>query len=828
VSSVHPRGRYNDLELREADLNSAIGQSVVALDGTFLHVNPAVCSLTGYREQELLKLTYVDITHPDDTATNVCAGHAIVEGSLDSYVTDKRYLRKDGSTIWVRLHVAPIRDEAGDVCAFMSQLVDITAERSALDALAESERLFRLIAANTGDFLTTIERGIITWASPSSRQFGWAATELLGESGMEFVHPEDHNLMEAGQRALLERGGDIRLRIRIRTNGEGYRWTEARITPHRNEHGETTGVLAAVRDIAAQVEAEDALMERERDFRLLAENAADVVVRYAQDGTCLWVSGAVRDVLGWDPEEIVQIGMHALTHPDDWDDSEDVASESADEFRIRHHDGYWMWVARKSRELIDGSRIEALRCIDDEIESRNAADVAIANLAYRSSHDILTGLLNRDEIIRTLQTELRNESADARVAVLFIDLDHFKEINDGLSHAAGDDILRDVARRLGQVTGPDDYVGRFGGDEFAIVLTKVSSIVNATERTAQIRAGVAARPFWTHRQRVPVTTSIGVAIASDGQTANELLSDADAALYQAKNRGRNRWQLANEQTRAAAMARIGLNGRIRDGIDHNEFHAWYQPIVDLADSRVVGYEALARWTAKDGVIAAQEFIGATEESGVISELGGIIIAEAIAVIPSLGPDQFMTINASATQLNDHDFAPRLIRQLRNCGADPTHLVVEITEHSIVGLDTDAQAGIRMLAEAGVGMYVDDFGTGYSSLAMLLDFPVTGIKLDGTFARRVSADPNGAASQLVSGLAQIAERLTLRGIAEGIETREEHEALAELGWSAGQGWLFGKAQPTPAPQALPQMRTEATILNNSALNRSAISDSTEVW
>lgn len=813
MSPVQPHSRHDDLGLCETDLRSAIGQTVVALDGTFQHVNPAICSLTGYREEELLKLTFKDIAHPDDAATTAGGGDAIIDGSMTSYVTDSRYLRKDGSTIWVRLHVAPIRDDAGDVCAFLSQLVDITAERSALDALAESERLFRLIASNTGDFLTTIEHGIITWASPSSRQFGWEATELLGEPGMEFVHPEDHHLVEAGQRALLERGGDIRLRIRIRTENAGYRWTETRVTPHRNERGNTTGVLAAVRDIAAQVEAEDALMERERDFRLLAENAADIVVRYAQDGTCLWVSGAVRDVLGWDPEEIVQIGMHALTHPDDWDDSEDVASESADEFRIRHHDGYWMWVARKLRELIDGSRIEALRCIDDEMESRNAAEVAIANLAYRSSHDVLTGLLNRDEIIRTLQTELRNQSADSRVAVLFIDLDHFKEVNDGLSHAAGDDILRDVARRLGQVTGPDDHVGRFGGDEFAIILTNVTSTTDATERTSRIRAGVAARPFWTHRQRVPVTTSIGVAIANDGQAANEVLSDADAALYQAKNRGRNRWQLADEQTRAAAMARIGLNSRIRDGIDHNEFHAWYQPIVDLTDNRVIGYEALARWTAKGGVIAAQEFIGATEESGVISELGGIIIAEAITKIPSMSAEQFMTINASASQLNDDDFASRVIRQLRNCGAEPTQLVVEITEHSIVGLDTDAQAGIRILADAGVGMYIDDFGTGYSSLAMLLDFPVTGIKLDGSFARRVSSDPTGAASQLVAGLAEIADRLTLRGVAEGIETREEHEALAKLGWPAGQGWLFGKAQPTPASQALPEMRTEATILNN---------------
>jgi len=227
----------------------------------------------------------------------------------------------------------------------------------------------------------------------------------------------------------------------------------------------------------------------------------------------------------------------------------------------------------------------------------------------------------------------------------------------------------------------------------------------------------------------------------------------------------------------------------------------------------VGYEALARWTTKDRVIPANEFIGAAEESGAISELGGIVIAEAIAEIPGLAPGQVMTINASASQLHDPEFASRIQRQLRNCGADPAQLAVEITEHSIVNLDTEAHAGIKLLSDAGVGLFVDDFGTGFSSMTMLLDFPVTGIKLDGAFARRVHGDPSGTASRLVTGLAEIAHRLGLTAIAEGIETSEEHRLLAQHGWNAGQGWLYGKAQQIPAPTAVSAMRPEAALADN---------------
>ena len=801
--------------LQAASDGAVIGQAVVGLDGSFIKVNPALCNLLGYTESELLSLTFAHVTHPDDLAASLRAAQRIASGELRSFVTDKRYVRSDNSVVWVRLHVTPIYSEDGTLTANFSQLLDMTAERAAVEALARSEELFRLIATNTGDLVGSIRGGLVTWASPSSRQFGWDPAELIGREAISLVHPDDRYLVEANS-TDVEQGfrsqSEYRVRVRLATKLDGYRWIEAHITANVDINLERRGLIAVVRDVSEQVSTEEALRASERDFRLLAENAADVVIRFGEDGACWWASGSVREVLGWTAEQFIAVGPRALIHPSDSIEMHPEGAQEVAEFRIRHREGHWVWVAMRARELADGTRIEALRAIDDEMESRAAAQMAIEQLAHRSRHDVLTDLLNRDEFVRRLQAHLDEPDAVGRVAVLFVDLDRFKEVNDGLSHAAGDDILRDVARRLGHLTRSCDFAGRLGGDEFAVVFTNIESPQDAVERTNQIRHGVATRDFWTHRQRVPVTVSMGLAIAGTGQDAQALLSDADAALNQAKREGRNRWKIADDQIRQQAQERIGLNGRIRDALDANLFHAWFQPIVDLNSLTTIGYEALARWRSPEGVIPANRFIDAAEDSGAIHELGGIIIAEAIAQLRSLEAGQFITVNASATQLTERGFADSVLRQLRNAGAQPTQLAVEITEHSILNLDAEARHGLHLLSDAGVGLLVDDFGTGYSSLSLLLDFPVSGLKLDGSFARRLTQEPSDMAMRLVSGLAEMTRRLELRGIVEGIEGLEEQRLVAELGWECGQGWLYGSAQPSLSRARFPHMREEAADLN----------------
>lgn len=666
----------------------------------------------------------------------------------------------------------------------------------------------RLVNA-IGDLVLLVRDGIVVWASPSCKDFHWQQAEVIGKPSMDFVHPDDRYLINAARQNRDLTVEDVRLQFRVLTGDGDSRWVETRATAYRNSDSGPEGMICVIRDINAQIDAETALKESEREFRLLAENAADVVIRFGTDGTPRWVSGSVRDLLGWNPEVFLATPLLELIHPADLAATavlgDDAILDGPGEFRIKHGLGHWVWVSKQVRTLIDGSHIEALRCIDDEIAARQAAELAMADLAYRSSHDVLTDLRTRDQVIAALEDSLTNRSRSDQVAVLFIDIDRFKEVNDGISHAAGDDVLRQIASRLRELVGSGECIGRLGGDEFAAVLTGLGSTEVAMARAGAMRDSIAGHEFWAQGHRVPVTVSIGVALSRTGHDAQDMLSDADAALYQAKNLGRNRCELADDSIRAAAMQRIGLAARIRAGITANQFHAWFQPIVDLRNQRTTGYEALARWITDDGVVSAHEFIGTAEDSGMLRELGGTVIAEAINQIPRMLPDMLMTVNASASQIEAEDFSARIFDSLHHSGANPQQLVIEITEHSLLNLTAAAQAGLASLTDLGVSLYVDDFGTGYSSLATLLDYPVSGVKLDRAFAQRLASDPQGPSSRLIAGLVELMNRLSLRGVAEGVESTRQAKLLRDLGWNYGQGWLFGRAQPPEEYPKLPAMR-----------------------
>ncbi|MFA7265641.1 MAG: EAL domain-containing protein [Candidatus Nanopelagicales bacterium] len=678
------------------------------------------------------------------------------------------------------------------------------------------DRPFERLVNNCRDLVVWVRDGVVIWASSACEQFGWSPTELVGLRAIELVHRDDRYLSQAAKESRDIESEAIRLRFRFTTGSGGYRWVEAHTSPHTNEHGEVDGTVSVIRDVSAQVATEAELRQSEREFKLLAENAADVVIRFDEQHVRRWVSASVRDLLGWDPESFLALPLNSLIHPDDQPNEHfggELPSDlidTAPEFRIKHGDGRWVWVSRKSRTLIDGSHIEALRCINDEVMARQLAESAIADLSYRAHHDALTGLMNRDAAIEYLAHALAAQPRHGEVGVLLIDVDRFKEVNDGVSHSVGDDILARVAGILRSALSERDSVGRLGGDEFVVILESVEGSAELVECARRLVESISAATFFAQAQPVSVTASIGVVAAELDQHAHSVLSDADAALREAKQTGGNRWVLADESIRSAAAHRLGLNRRIRSGLDGGQFHAWYQPIVDLADRKILGYEALARWITPDGVVAASEFIAAAEDSGMITELGNLVIAESIARIPFLPAHQTMCINASASQLGNAAFGPYVLEQLRATDATPAQLVIEITEHSLLELDDQAQAGLTALTDLGVGIYIDDFGTGYSSLATLLDYPVTGLKLDRDFAQRLAKDPTGPTSHLVSGLLDLTERLSLRGIAEGIETAQQEQLLRSLGWHCGQGWLFGAAEPPSMKPPVPAMRRHVEI------------------
>lgn len=679
---------------------------------------------------------------------------------------------------------------------------------------------------SAGDVVLWVRDGHIAWASAGCEQFGWSPSELIGTPAIDLVHPDDRYLAQAAKENRDTRTEKVRIRFRLLHKSQGSTWVDAHASPHVLADGTVDGLVSVLRDVSGQVDTEHYLREREREFRLLAENAADIVIRFDASCTPVWICDSVRDVLGWEPADIINGGLQALIHPDDaaTDDSDTEHPtdriNTGQEFRLLHRDGSWVWVSRRSRLLIDGTNIESLRCIDDEIAARTAAASALADLDFRSRHDPLTNLANRDEVIRCIDEALatcaandESTAADSSQppapSVLVVGIDHFKAINSGLSHATGDRVLTAVGRHLRDLAPADSMVGRIGGDEFAIVLPDIEP-AQAIELAQTLVDSVGACTFDVADREVTVTVSVGVATASARQHSYDLLGEADAALNEAKRGGRNRHSVANSTHRQAALHRIGLTNRIRAGIESGQFHAWYQPIVDLKDRKILGFEALARWITNDGVIEANEFIATAEDTGLIDILGQQVVGQAIGRIPDLPPTQTMSVNASASQLRRPSFARFVISELARHGANPKQLVIEITEHSLLRLDDESQKALASLTDLGVGIFVDDFGTGFSSLATLLDYPVTGLKLDRAFAQRLATDPTGPTQRLVLGLIELTNKLGLLGIAEGVESEEQESLLRTLGWHCGQGWLFGHAEPPQEYTRVPRMRRPDSV------------------
>jgi diguanylate cyclase (GGDEF)-like protein len=380
-------------------------------------------------------------------------------------------------------------------------------------------------------------------------------------------------------------------------------------------------------------------------------------------------------------------------------------------------------------------------------------------------------------------------------AVIYIDVDNFKQINDGLSHQAGDRVLAEVGRRLRGALRPSDMVGRLGGDEFVAVLDDLDRVEDVVPVAEALRQAIAEAVVIDGVRLLP-TVSIGIAAGRGRVDAMALLREADDALRQAKSHGRNRCEVYTPGMSQSALNRLGIESQLRDALQERRVEAHFQPVVDLTTGRLAGYEALARIRQVSGGVAPNaEFIGVAEQSGLIVPLGREVVVQAIEAASMIGADLRMAVNASGQQLNDPAFADDVIGALYQHQVDARRLIIEVTETTILHLAHWAHTAITRLTALGVGLHVDDFGTGYSSVTHLHDMPVTGMKLDRSFTRELTSR-SSASYRLAEGLAALANSLRLTTIAEGVETPLQRELLQEAGWQCGQGWLFGRAEPTP--------------------------------
>jgi diguanylate cyclase (GGDEF)-like protein/PAS domain S-box-containing protein len=535
------------------------------------------------------------------------------------------------------------------------------------------------------------------------------------------------------------------------------------------------------------------------------------------DGGLIRVNAAYAKILGYRPEELVGKNLQEITHPDDWTDTSthmaaavagDVEAYTMEKRYVRA-DGHMVWASVGASCVRDraGEPLYLIAQIEDITERHALRD----KLAYAAVHDQLTGLPNRTMFMDRLERLIvRAERRGRHVALMFLDLDRFKLINDGLGHDAGDRLLQRVALRLQASLRADDLLARFGGDEFTL-LCEVASEEEAVEIARRLGAAM-DRPLTEANHEQFISLSVGIALSSAETThPTALLRNADVAMYRAKDLGPARIALYSEDDELPTAEGLRITNELHRALERSEFVLHYQPIVDLHDLRLVGMEALVRWQHPTrGLLGPVEFIPLAEESGLIVPLGTWVLREAcrqagVWAVKRAGGDQDngrlnMSINVAARQLADPAFPELVAAAIDDSGFWADHVWLEITEGAILSDPVAAVVTLGRLRDLGVQLSIDDFGTGYSSLSYLKQLPVETLKIDRSFIDQLDEDPDDKA--IVRAVIALGDSLGLAVIAEGIERSSQADELTALGCHLAQGFLYGRPMSPAAIGSFP--------------------------
>ena len=559
--------------------------------------------------------------------------------------------------------------------------------------------------------------------------------------------------------------------------------------------------------------AEAGIRARDRRFRSLIENSSDGISVIGSDGTIVYDSPSVATILGNDPSARVGTSAFASIHPDDLEAANvifrdmvtgDLPGTVSLELRARHADGSWRYLEARVKNLLATPDVQGIVAnFRDVTDRKNLED----QLSHRAFHDVLTELPNRalflDRVSHAIATSKRTQES---FAVLFVDLDDFKTVNDGLGHAAGDEVLITVASRLKSCLREADTCARLGGDEFGALLEGLGNPAEAYEVGARILEAL-SDDLYIDDSRVGVNASLGIVISSgDDGDAAALVRNADLAMYQAKSSGKGRYEIFESGMHDAVVERLALKADLRRGVENDEFVAHYQPIVELATGRVTGAEALVRWHHPvRGILAPAAFLELAEETGVIAAIGATVLRQACedaAGWARSGSDApGVSVNLSASQLKEDGVVDLITEVLRTTGLLPSALTIEITETLLMEDPARAAETLRQLKAIGVRIALDDFGTGYSSLSYLSRFPVDHLKIDKSFVDSLAGGGAATDASLVGAIAGIGEMLNLQVTAEGIEHHAQLAELQALGCNYGQGYVYARPVPKSEFDAL---------------------------
>lgn len=777
--------------------------------GKLFHGNRAACEALGYSREELLSKEVSDI---DPTYDREKVKERLDEVRRRGIMTlESVHRRKDGTEFPVEITVSHLQLDDREV--FVAVARDVTESRESQKAVRRSDLRYRRLFENVPIALYK------SAANGRLLEANQALVELLGYPDLEhaglanttdsYVRPADRKdvLRELKDKGVV-RGRELQLR---RPDGAVI-W--ARLNARAVTDPETHDLTyeGSLQEITEWKRAQEKLNQRERRFRSLVQNSMDLLSINRPDGTVIYASPAHTRVLGYDPEERRGQNSFDLIHPDDRERVSQAIQQLVQEpdwlatveYRFRHCDGSWLTLESICTNRLDDPAIGGLVVNSRDVTKRRQAE---EQLRHQALHDSLTELPNRALIIDRLESAIaRRERHPTRMlAVLFLDLDRFKVINDSLGHTVGDQLLIEVANLLKENLKPTDSIARLGGDEFLIVLEEIGGASGALLVTERINK-LLSKPFQIGGYEAVTTASIGVSFGKSGATTPEdFLREADTALHRAKAEGGSCYVVFDDAMHHTALDRLQLEGELRQALEQRELTVLYQPIFRFDDSRVVGLEALARWQHPSrGLLEPDQFLHLAEETGMIRQLDQLVLDQACRELSQLcrrladSGVPILSVNLSQKTLSIPKIGQRIKKLLAGYDLDPKLLTLEILESALF---EDAKPATRALADIrglGVRLSLDDFGTGFSSLSYLHRFPVDVLKIDRSFVGSIHQDRQ--VPEIVLAIITLGRNLGLEVVAEGIENAQQVEALRGLGCTHGQG--FHLAVPLPFVQLEP--------------------------
>ncbi len=786
---------------------SPVGVAIGRPGGEIVYVNDTMCRLLGTRAEDVTVGSFIEAAHPEHKTGVRRRLRSLETGEFQTFVRETRFQRDDGTVVNARFHVGATRNPDGSIAYLVAHAEDITESRNTEAALQTSEDRFRAASEASLDSLVLMdavrdEHGaivdfVIRVANENAAAlFGVTVEKMLDQPVSVHLPAEHRDTLISKYRRVVETGEPRRVEYPVDHPRVAAQWIREQIVKVDD------GIALTSSDISDHKLAELAVRESEERFQSLLRHAVDVVCIVDAGGSVRYASPAVEQVLGYDPETFCATHPFELVHPEDlascieqWNSiAGNFDARFTSEVRAKHQDGGYRWVEMKVRDLRHEPTIRGFVVHFYDVSERRAARQA---LVHQTLHDGLTNLPNRALLLDRLSHAFdRAVRRDVSVGVLFLDIDHFKAVNDTHGHATGDALLREVGDRLRLAVRPEDTVARLGGDEFVICCEEIEDTAAALAMADRVRDAF-AEPFHADGHELSVGTSIGIAIAGPTTESPEaVLRDADAAMYVAKARGRDRSVLYDDALRRRVLEHVDTEAGLRNAIARGDLVVHWQPEFDLASGNISGLEALVRWQHEErGLLLPGEFLSAATLAGLDGPLGSFVLETACRQLRQWCDDGIapprIWLNLSPAQLSWSDTVDRVRSALTQHGLDPEHIGFDIPEFAIADIDRARRASAELagLRELGCAIAIDDFGTGHASPLAVRRYAITHVKLDRSLVQTAAdGDP------MLPALMSLAKMLDVTAIAEGIETADQLDRIRRAGCVGGTGNHLAPAAP----------------------------------